>query len=109
MGLKKISMSEHEERAKAQLMMVEQIYALKITNHDEAAKLIAENVDNEKQVLTICTSLNSVGSSEHEKKGMLLYRTKRSGGFLKQRSGRKDMHKGIEYHRFIKLVCPFQN
>lgn len=51
-------MSEIEERAKAQLMMIEQMYALKITNHDEAAKLIAESVDNDRQVLTICTSLN---------------------------------------------------
>lgn len=52
-------MDEIEEQAKAQLMMIEQIYALKITNRDEVAKLIAENVDNSRQVLTICSSLNS--------------------------------------------------
>lgn len=52
-------MDEIEERAKAQLMMIEQIYALKITNLDDVAKLIAEKVDNDRQVLTICTSLNS--------------------------------------------------
>lgn len=52
-------MSEIEERAKAQLMMIEQVYGLKITNRDEIAKLIASNVDNDRQVLTICSSLNS--------------------------------------------------
>ncbi len=52
-------MNELEERAKAQLMMIEQVYGLKITNRDEVAQLIASNVDNDRQVLTICTSLNS--------------------------------------------------
>ncbi len=59
MGQKKNSMDELEERARAQMMMIEQIYALKITNRDEVAKLIASKVDNDRQVLTICTSLNS--------------------------------------------------
>ncbi len=59
MGQKKMSMDEIEERAKAQLMMIEKIYALKITNRGEVAQLIAENVDNDRQVLTICTSLSS--------------------------------------------------
>jgi hypothetical protein len=58
MGQKKNSMNELEERAKAQLMMIEKVYALKITNRDEVAKLIASEVDNDRQVLTICTSLN---------------------------------------------------
>ncbi len=57
MCLKK--MSEIEERTKAQLMMIEQIYSLKIANRDEVASLIAANVDNDRQVLTICTSINS--------------------------------------------------
>ncbi|HLB70192.1 MAG: hypothetical protein OIN88_04950 [Candidatus Methanoperedens sp.] len=52
-------MNEIEEQARAQLMMIEQVYALKITNRDEVARLIAERVDNDRQVLTICTSLNS--------------------------------------------------
>jgi len=52
-------MSEIEERAKAQLMMIEQVYGIKLTNRDEVAKLIASNVDNDRQVLTICSSLNS--------------------------------------------------
>jgi hypothetical protein len=52
-------MNEIVEQAKAQLMMIEQIYGLKIINRDEVAGLIASNVDNKRQVLTICSSLNS--------------------------------------------------
>ncbi len=52
-------MDEIVEQAKAQLMMIEQIYGLKIINRDEVAGLIAANVDNNRQVLTICSSLNS--------------------------------------------------
>lgn len=51
-------MNELEDRAKAQLMMIEQVYALKITNRDEVARLIASKVDNDRQILSICTSLN---------------------------------------------------
>jgi len=52
-------MDEIDEQAKAQLMMIEKIYDLKIINRDEVAGLIASNVDNNRQVLTICSSLNS--------------------------------------------------
>ncbi len=52
-------MNEIVEQAKAQMMMIEQIYGLKIINREEVAGLIAANVDNERQVLTICSSLNS--------------------------------------------------
>lgn len=52
-------MTEIGEQAKAQLMMIEQIYGLKIMNRDEVAGLIASNVVNNRQVLTICSSLNS--------------------------------------------------
>ena len=52
-------MDEIGEQAKAQLMMIEKIYDLKIINLDEVAGLIAWNVDNNRQVLTICSSLNS--------------------------------------------------
>jgi len=52
-------MNEIIEQAKAQLMMIEQIYDLKIINRDEVADLISSNVDNNRQVLTICSSLNS--------------------------------------------------
>jgi len=47
------------KQAKAQLMMIEQIYDMKIINSDEVPGLIASNVDNNRQVLTICSSLNS--------------------------------------------------
>ncbi len=52
-------MDEIVGQAKAQMMMIEQIYGLKIINRDEVAELIAANVDNGRQVLTICSSLNS--------------------------------------------------
>lgn len=52
-------MNEIEERAKAQLMMIEQVYSLKLANRDEVARLIASMVDNDRQVLSICSSLNS--------------------------------------------------
>jgi hypothetical protein len=52
-------MNEIIEQAKSQLMMIEQIYGLKIINRDEVAGFIASNVDNNRQVLTICSSLNS--------------------------------------------------
>ena len=52
-------MDEIIEQAKAQLMMIEKIYGLKIINRDEVAELIASNVDNNRQVLTVCSSLNS--------------------------------------------------
>jgi len=52
-------MDEIVEQAKAQLMMIEKIYDLKIMNRDEVAELIASNVDNNRQVLTVCSSLNS--------------------------------------------------
>ena len=52
-------MDEIAEQAKALLMMIEKIYDLKIINRDEVAGLIASKVDNNRQVLTICSSLNS--------------------------------------------------
>lgn len=52
-------MDEIVEQAKAQLMMIEKIYGLKIINRDEVAGLIASNVDNNRQALTISSSLNS--------------------------------------------------
>lgn len=51
-------MDEIGKQANAQLMMIEKIYDLKIINRDEVAGLIASNVDNNRQVLTICSSLN---------------------------------------------------
>ena len=52
-------MDEILEKAKAQLMMIEKIYGLKNIDRDEVAGLIASNVDNNRQVLTVCSSLNS--------------------------------------------------
>jgi hypothetical protein len=52
-------MIELESLAKAQLMAIEQIYGIKIENRDHIAKLIGEKAGDKRQVLTICTSLNS--------------------------------------------------
>lgn len=54
-----MDMSEIEDQARSQLMMIEQVYGLKITNREEVAKLIAGKVNHSRQVLTICSSLNS--------------------------------------------------
>ena len=40
-------------------MAIEHIYGIKIKNRDEVARLIGEKAGDKRQVLTICTSLNS--------------------------------------------------
>ncbi len=67
-------MNEIVEQAKAQLMMIEQIYDLKIINRDEVAGLITANVDNNRQVLTICSSLNSWILLNKKKGGVVIPR-----------------------------------
>jgi hypothetical protein len=52
-------MTELGSLAKAQLMAIEQIYGIKIENRDQIAQLIGEKAGDKRQVLTICTSLNS--------------------------------------------------
>jgi hypothetical protein len=52
-------MDEIEERALAQLGMIEQVYSVKIKNKDEAARFIARKAGSKRQVLAICTSLNA--------------------------------------------------
>jgi hypothetical protein len=52
-------MKEFESLADAQLMAIEQVYGIRIANRDEVARLIGERAKDRRQVLTICTSLNS--------------------------------------------------
>jgi hypothetical protein len=52
-------MTELESQALAQLMAIEQIYGIKIENRDHIARLIGERAGDKRQVLTICTALNS--------------------------------------------------
>jgi hypothetical protein len=52
-------MRDQEERARSQLMAIELAYGIKIKNRDEAARIIADRVEDPRQVLSICTSLNS--------------------------------------------------
>jgi hypothetical protein len=52
-------MRDQEERARSQLMAIELAYGIKIKNRDEAARIIADKVEDQRLVLSICTSLNS--------------------------------------------------
>ncbi len=52
-------MRDQEERARSQLMAIEQAYGIKIKNRDDAARIIADRVEDPRRVLSICTSLNS--------------------------------------------------
>jgi hypothetical protein len=52
-------MSELESLARAQLMAIEQIYGIRIKNREHIAQLIGKKAEDKRQVLTICTSLNS--------------------------------------------------
>jgi hypothetical protein len=52
-------MTELESLALAQLMAIEQIYGMKIENRNQIARLIGDRVGDKRQVLTICTALNS--------------------------------------------------
>jgi len=59
MGKRKIRMVDIEGQAKEQLKMIESICALKLTNRDEIAGIIASKVHDESQILAICTSISS--------------------------------------------------
>lgn len=52
-------MSEIERRMRAQLMIIEQVYDIEIQNLDEIISLTADKIDDVRQVLMICTSLNT--------------------------------------------------
>ena len=51
-------MSEIESRMRAQLAVIEQVYSIEIQNKGEIIRLTSDSIDNPKQVLMICTSLN---------------------------------------------------
>ncbi|HIH44000.1 MAG TPA: hypothetical protein HA257_02625 [Candidatus Methanoperedenaceae archaeon] len=51
--------AEFTDRAKAQLQMIEAVYGIRITNIDTVARLIGEDADNEREVLAVCSALNS--------------------------------------------------
>jgi hypothetical protein len=52
-------MTELEGQAQSQLIAIEQIYGIRIENRDHIARLIGEKAGDRRQVLTICTALNS--------------------------------------------------
>ncbi len=52
-------MQEIENRALTQMELIEQIHSIKILNKEEIVSRIAENTDDTRQVLMICTRLNT--------------------------------------------------
>jgi hypothetical protein len=54
-----IIMNELEERAKSQLMIIENMYGIRIQKKDEVTNLIAGSAENSRQILRICSFLNS--------------------------------------------------
>ena len=48
-----------KERAEMQLRAIEMAYSIDIQNKEDIAQLIATSVKDKRQVLTVCTSLNS--------------------------------------------------
>jgi hypothetical protein len=52
-------MNELEERARSQLMIIERMYGVNIQSRDVIARTIAEGVADSRQILRVCTYLNS--------------------------------------------------
>jgi hypothetical protein len=48
-----------EEIVKAELMVIEDVYELRIVNRDEAAALIASKLDSKARALRVCTAINT--------------------------------------------------
>ncbi len=51
-------MDDVEETVRAELMVIEGVYELRILNRDEVAGLIASAVENNAQALKVCTAIN---------------------------------------------------
>jgi hypothetical protein len=51
-------MRKMEERAISQLIAIERVHAIKIQNKEDIARLISEKVNDSRQILEICSSLN---------------------------------------------------
>jgi hypothetical protein len=54
-----MTQKEIEDRAIGQMMVIEKTYNIKITNREEAARMISFAIDDPRRVLLICSSLNS--------------------------------------------------
>jgi hypothetical protein len=52
-------MDDVEETVRAELMVIEGVYELRILNRDEVAGLIASAVENNAQALKVCTAINT--------------------------------------------------
>lgn len=51
-------MNEIEDRARSQLMAIEQVQSIRIRNLDEVARMIAQRAESTRDVMAVCTSLN---------------------------------------------------
>lgn len=52
-------MDDVEETARAELMVIEGVYGLRIVNRDVVARLIASKLDSKARVLRVCTAINT--------------------------------------------------
>ena len=50
---------EAQDRARALLTMIETTYGIRIVNFEAVIKAITEKTQDEQQILTICTALNT--------------------------------------------------
>ena len=58
-------MDELKQRAETQLGIIELTYSIKILNKEEIVSLIAGKLKDKRQILMVCTSLNSwIASSD---------------------------------------------
>lgn len=51
-------MDAAEDRARSQIMAIEQVHGIKFLNRDEIARLIVRSMVDDNQVLMVCTAIN---------------------------------------------------
>jgi hypothetical protein len=60
------------DRALAQIELIEKIHSIKILNKKEIVSQIAENTEDKRQVLIICTRLNTWIAGTHSKGDLII-------------------------------------
>lgn len=65
-------MDEIKERAEMQLRVIEQSYSIKIQNKEDIARIIADKVNDKRQVLRVCSSLNYWIATNNKKGNVVL-------------------------------------
>jgi len=51
-------MNEIEDRARSQLMVIEQVQSVRIAGRDEVARAISQRAESARDVMAVCTTLN---------------------------------------------------